>query len=357
MAFVVGFILLAFLVEVMARIFYFKVHGLPYICKKIGEYPYNEFVEACGPPLHWRLKPGYRKGAVSINSLGLRSPEPIAGRKRIWVVGESELFGAKLASEENIWFRELQKLLDQSAYDYQVMNGSVIGYNLAQTTHLVDSLPLAKGDVLILRPNQNDVSLAYIHGSDWEEGTTWPMAFIHKLERHRVWYLKLMDRSCFAGILRRRLSKGDGRASAFKPKPGFQWQNLLAYQERNLRDCIASGQQKGANVAFFDFSPSYGEKVHPGDEPKLSAIQANWRELVEGWSTYQFGIVETCIEQVAIPLALPVLRTRRHIWGNPDRYRLYHDLVHFNEQGHKAMAQALYEELLPSGLLVNGCGS
>lgn len=354
MAYVVGIVLMLVVVEIITRKLYFKAHGLPYINKRIGEYPYDEFIEACDPPMYWKLKPGYNKGQISINSLGLRSPEPVPGRKCIWVVGESDLFGAKLASEDKIWFRLLQQRLDQDGYDYQVMNCSIIGYNLEQTAKIVEALPVAKDDILLLRPNQNDVSIAYVHGGDWKEGTTWPLAFVHKLERRKAWYLKCMDQSCFAMKMRKKLVKGDSRSSAFSPKPGFQWEKLLGYQEELLRHLTENAQQKGVRVAFFDFSPSYGEKVTPEEESKLSAIQSNWRGLVEGWSKYQFGVVEECIQRVAVPMGLPVLRVKPHINNNPNRYLLYHDLVHFNEKGHSVLANALYDELMAASILDNG---
>ena len=70
MEYVIGIVLMLVVVEIITRKLYFKAHGLPYIYKRIGEYPYNEFIEECGPPMYWKLKPGYNKGQISINSLG-----------------------------------------------------------------------------------------------------------------------------------------------------------------------------------------------------------------------------------------------------------------------------------------------
>ncbi len=341
-------------IELIARKKYSMVHGLPYIPKRVGEYPYSDFIEECGSPLHWKLKAGYTKGQVHINSLGLRSPEPLPGKRRIWVAGESDLFGAKLALEDAIWFKELQRLLDTSHPGYQVINSSIIGYNMAQTAKAINTLPIAKGDILLLRPNQNDVSLAYIHGKDWNEGTPWPISFIHKLERHKPWYHKIISKSCAAMQLSKKMTKGNDRTSTFAPKPGFQWKNLLNYQETELRNIVENVSRKNIQAAFFDFSPSYGETVRIEEEPKLAAIQSNWRSLVEGWSKYQFGIVEECINRIAIPLKLPVLRLRPHILKKENHYLLYSDLVHFNEKGHKALAEAMYAELLKNNLLNDG---
>lgn len=77
-------ILLMGAAEVAARLLYYRRHGLKFVPKRIGEYPYNKFIEECSPPLHWRLKPCYGEGEVHINSLGLRSPERREGYRHIY---------------------------------------------------------------------------------------------------------------------------------------------------------------------------------------------------------------------------------------------------------------------------------
>lgn len=348
------FILILVLAEVKVRRHYYEEHGLPYLPKEVGEYPYNEFIEECAPPLGWTLKPGYGKGQVHINRLGLRSPELQPGRRRIWVVGESDYFGAKLAREEAIWFHKLQQSLDRAGHDFQVINASVIGHNIAQNAEFVISLPIEKGDIVLLRPNQNDVSIAYVQGKDWKEGNSWPLDFVHRLQRHKAWHLKQLDKSCLGMYLRRKFSKGEERANAFKPKPGFQWERLLDYEENKLGAMVEFARSRGAMVAFFDLATSYGPVISPEDEARLSAIQANWKGFVEGWSQYQFGLMDEGIKRVAVPMGLPVLKIASRIWAHPRRYLLYLDLVHFNEEGHGVLAEALYGELVESGLLEKG---
>lgn len=351
LVFFIVIVLVLVLTEVKARKHYHEVHGLPYVCKQIEEYPYNEFIQECGPPLHWKLKPGYGKGQVHINSLGLRSPEPLPGQRCIWVVGESDFFGPKLVREEAAWFNVLQQLLNNSGHDFQVMNASVIGYNISQSTELVTSLPIKKGDIVLVRPNTNDVSIAYIKGKAWKGGDSWPIDFVHKLQRQKTWYLKLMDKTCLGMFLRRKFSKDEDRSKAFKPAPGFQWERLLDYEENKVSSMVEFARKKGADVAFFDIAPSYGPAVKPEDEAKLSAIQSNWEGLVKGWSQYQFGIVDECVKRIGIPMGLPFLQISPYIWNHPKRYLLFLDLVHFNQEGHGILAQALYSELVKSKLL------
>jgi hypothetical protein len=345
MSYLVVIFFLLVLLEVKARKRFLKMHGVPYRYKKVGEYPYNKFIEECGPPLHWRLKSGYADSSMTINSLGLRSPEPQPGRPKVWVVGESEYFGAKLDDESRIWFRVLQARLDEFGYDYQVMNASIIGYNGQQAADFVSSLPVGEGDIVLLRANQNDVSIAYVNGEDWKPGMPWPLGFIHKQQRHKAWYLKLADRSCLGMYIRRRFTKGSGRAGAFAPKPGFQWENLLNYEVDQMQRIIGFSLERGAQVGLMDFASSYEAKISSEDEPKLSTIQSNWQGLVEGWSQYQFGIVEETYERLGKSIELPLLRTAPHIWEHPSRYQLYLDLLHFNADGHAAIAEALFVEL------------
>ncbi|MDY0375790.1 MAG: hypothetical protein RBQ72_08685 [Desulfobacterium sp.] len=346
-------VLVLVLIEVKARKHYQEVHGLPYVRKQIAEYPYNEFIEECGSPLNWKLKPGYGKGQMHVNSLGLRCAEPEPGRRRIWVVGESDLFGPKLVREQAAWFNVLQEQLDDSGHDFQVMNASVIGYNVSQSLELVRSLPIAKGDIVLVRPNTNDVSIAYIKGEAWKEGDSWPLEFVHKLERHKAWYLKAMDLTCMGMFLRRKFSKDEDRSKAFKPAPGFQWERLLDYEENKVRSMVEFARQKGAGVAMFDAAPSYGREVNPDDESKLSAIQSNWEGMVKGWSHYIFGILDEGVKRIGTPMGLPLLKVSSYLWNHPRRYLLYLDLVHFNIDGHRVMAQALYEELVKSKLLTH----
>ncbi|MBI9091707.1 MAG: hypothetical protein JEZ12_21060 [Desulfobacterium sp.] len=340
--------------EISARLLYSKKHGLKFIPKRIGEYPYNRFVEECGPPLYWRLKPGQGEQEVHINSLGLRSPERRQGCRHLWVVGESDLFGAKLIHEEKIWFKALQGHLDRAGYDIQVMNASVIGYNSHQAMAAVTQLPIEKDDLILLRPNVNDISIAYMHGSDWEPATPWPMAFIHKLERHKPWVFKLADMSCLGMGLRRRFFKESNITSAFTPKPGFQLEPVVAHQKECLGQMIEFARSKGATVGFFDLGFSYEPEIRPGDRAKLSSIQGNWESLVSGWAHYQFQSMDAIVKQLAEPAGLPVLKVSSHIWQHPDRYHLFLDLVHFNEHGHAVFAQALYDELVASRLLNKG---
>lgn len=351
MLYIVLFFLILAASELTVRTLYARKHGMPYRYKHFAEYPYNAFIEECPPPLFWRLKPGYQKGQMHINSLGFRAPELQPDRPKIWLVGESEFFGARLPQENTIWFRGLQQLLDENGCRYQVINASVIGYNQAQSAAVVTSLPLARGDILLLRANINDVSIAYTQGKNWQPGSTWPLQFIHHLQSHKKWYLKLLDRTCLGMLLRRNILKIEGRKNIFKPAAGFQWDRLLAYQKEHLEIMVEYAAERGVHIAFFGEALSYQPENSPEDEAGLAAIQNNWREFVELWSQYQFRVTELGYTEVGAPRGLPLLDLAKHIRSRPDVYLLYLDLVHFNTQGHQVLARALFDELQASGIL------
>lgn len=348
-ALVILFIVLA---EIKARKRYLKEHSIPFTPKKVGEYPYNEFIDECGPPLHWTLKRGYASKQIHINSLGQRGPEPKPGQRKIWIAGESELFGAKLPEEQQLWLYVLQRRLDEAGYDYQVMNASIIGYNGTQTAEAVTALPIGPGDILLIRPNQNDLSIAVVNGEDWEPGTPWPMAFIRKLQSHKPWYQKALDKTCLGAALRKKLVKSDQRQKAFAAKPGFQQERVFEESLNPLKRMTAYAREKGADVALFDNVFSYEAEVRPEDEGKLSAIQANWRFYIDTWSTLQFALLDYAVERFAVPEGLPVLRMAPYIWEHPRRYQMFIDIVHFNAEGHEAYAQALFSELLDKNIIV-----
>ncbi len=99
------------------------------------------------PDLFWSLKPDLRlqthnlKGQpirVSTNSLGLRSPEPLAkkpGEVRILSLGESSTFGAYV-DDKQTYSRLLEQLLNAEAPEgrrYRVINGGVSAYSSFQS--------------------------------------------------------------------------------------------------------------------------------------------------------------------------------------------------------------------------------
>lgn len=180
------------------------------------------------------------------------------------------------------------------------------------------------------------------------------MAFVHKLQRHRPWYLKLVDMSCLGIYLRRRFFAEKNLANTLSPKPGFQLERVLDHQEDCLNRMIEFARSKGARVGLFDLAFSYGPEIRPDEREKLSSIQANWEKLVGGWGQYQFRSMEESIKRIAGPAGMPVLNIVPYILQHPERYHLFLDLVHFSALGHGVVARALYDELVAAMLLTRG---
>ncbi len=90
------------------------------------------------PPRRYRLHPGYRgrisnqvefDHTVTVNSHGMRGPEPTAAANRVLVLGDSFTFGVG-ASEEETFPARLQSHLREAGVDAVVWNAGVPGYGV-----------------------------------------------------------------------------------------------------------------------------------------------------------------------------------------------------------------------------------
>ncbi len=86
------------------------------------------------PEISYELKPSIEEKAfrnvVTTNALGFRSPEPVAGKPIVALLGDSIAFGYGVADSETLGARLQAELRD----GYQVLNAAVPGYNALQET-------------------------------------------------------------------------------------------------------------------------------------------------------------------------------------------------------------------------------
>lgn len=117
---------------------------------KMKDYTPPIYEKSDNPKISYKLKPNIREHAfrntVTVNSLGLRSPERDPLKPLIVLVGDSITFGYGVADDETLG-ANLSKLLP--AYDIQ--NAGVSGYNVGQEAALFQEIiaPL-KPEVLVL---------------------------------------------------------------------------------------------------------------------------------------------------------------------------------------------------------------
>ena len=73
---IVGFVVLAIVLEMAARLYHRSSFLVPFRSRRVGEYPFTRFTEQQDPPLYFRFKKGFRSPMVSLNRFGLRGPDP-----------------------------------------------------------------------------------------------------------------------------------------------------------------------------------------------------------------------------------------------------------------------------------------
>lgn len=113
------------------------------------------------PELFWAPRPGWKGTflgqAVSINSLGLRGPEPDRPKRPEWrrlaVFGDSITFGYGVADEET-YAAQIARLADESV---DVVNAGVTGYTSHQVLRLLQRIaPTVQPDVATFCIGWND---------------------------------------------------------------------------------------------------------------------------------------------------------------------------------------------------------
>ena len=343
------FIGLGLLFEVGAR-GYHRFHFLmPFKAKIIAEYPYTRFVEKAEPPLFFRFKKGFHSDKININRFGLRGKEPAADgtKKRMLVLGESDYFGPKLNRETDMWNVRLEKILGAKGHSqWEILTGGNPGYNTVQHRAFWDrELNRVHPDILLLRIGGfNDISQAFVMGSKWEPGAPWPFEFILKLERKRPWWQGLLGRSAVFFFLRRHLA--EQKADAFKPVDDkFQWEACKENAFSNQRALIEDAMARGIKVALVSWAPSYEVDMHPENRQRIAALQSNWQSFIKGWAPFQFEYFQKLSGEFAPKMGVPYIDLTRCFWDHPRRFELYLDLVHFNADGYKVLAESLYAEI------------
>ena len=349
--------ILAFLVliEIGCRLYYEHRFGIPFHSRVMGEYPYNSFVEQTDVPLYYRFKKNFHSSRVAINRFRCRGKEPaVDGRKkRIMVIGESMYFGAKLYREETLWSHRLEKILQDSGYgDWEVINAGNPMYNSVQHRILWEQeLREAKPDILILNMGGNDITQAWMMGSQWKPGIPWPWKFILALERKSPWWAKLLSRTCFYFLLRRNLT---ARKPFIFQDDAFAWEACLQTIQENFSAITKNAREAGAKVGYITFAVACDLIPKPGDRRKLDAIQANWEPFSKGNILYTYKLLDFFRNKVCPQLDTPFIDLQKAFNIHPRRYELFLDIAHWNARGMRVVAETLFRELVRLGWLDAG---
>lgn len=337
----------AALLEGGARIVYRNRTSLPYRPRLFGDYRYDEFVEKVPGPLENRLRAGYRSPSVTLNRFGLRGPEPCADgkRRRLVVIGESDIFGVKLGREADLWSVRLQRRLDGRESGWEVLNGGHPGYNSVQHRLLWEELwDRVRPDAIILRFGGNDLSQAYAMGRRWHPGAVWPTKFLWGMNSRQRPHQRLLLRSCLYYL-------GPGKALYRRPFGDVvkvfleeNWEGVCDQVLASHEALLGLARREGIPLAVV----SDGSLEHcvrtDEDRKALDGLNENWRAFSEGYGPY-YARFQELLKEKASPWGVPYLDLRESLVAKGSPGQFFFDGVHWNARGQAAVA-AIFDETL-----------
>lgn len=342
-----GLLVVAVLAEAAARRHYRRRFLVPFHSKAIGEYPFSEFTQLVGPPLHFRFKPGFRSPTLNINRFGLRGPEPApqGEKRRLLLIGESNFFGARLPNESDLWSIRLQQRLSaRGRSDWEIVNGGFPGYNVDQyhawwEEHLDRIAP----QIVIAGIGGNDLSQAFVMGERWIPGAPWPQKVIMALQRKSPWWNKVGAHFALYFLWRRRAMT---ERKGFSGGPGTpDWSACREHTREAYRDLYGACTRRGIRVAWITLAPAYTLAPSPEDRRRLSAIQSNWEENLSGAGRKMVELSQALTDgSLGVPAA-PVIDIMTPVWNHPKRCEMFHDVFHWNGAGHRVIAEIIDREV------------
>ena len=346
MELLLGGALAALALEAGARAVYRRRYSLSYRPRIYGDYRYGEFIERVAPPLSNRMRAGYRSRCVNVNRFSLRGPEPDddGRRKRLVVIGESDIFGVKLDREASLWSVLLQQRLEEThGGRWEVLNGGHPGYNSLQHRLLWEELwETVRPDALLLRFGGNDISQAYAMGSRWRPGAPWPAKFLWAMNSVQTPLQRLLLQSCLYYM-------GPGKA-LFRRTFGDVVKTFREENWEGVRDEVVENHRalidraKGCGVPVAIVSDGSLEHCVRNDEDRraLDALNENWRAFAEGYGSY-YNRFQDILRESATAWDVPYLDLRQAICSRGRPGELFYDGVHWNGAGQEIVARSFYD--------------
>jgi lysophospholipase L1-like esterase len=278
-------------------------------------------------------------------SFRIRRSETIRPRDqvkwRLLVLGGSTTFGEGMRREEDTWVYRLEELVRKRyGSDYDVINGGVLGYTIAENfIHYVTLLTNLEPDVVLLYTGINDVHprlfgrIAYDYSNyrlAWRSGDF----VLPPANPALAWFNPYRYYFLMTKILRLNVTGIGGLVSGTYPPPN-KWETELAtngpevyrtYLKNLVR--LIRAQNRAAGII-----PQY-----------FRATEANDILFVKGVEQHNVVNREVASE-LHIPFAGAVIDGKT--FGPADTY----DSCHFNEAGGRVMARVVFEFLQGAGLV------
>ncbi len=335
--------------EIFARIYFKRHFGIPFRSRMISEYPYSKFIKMVAAPLHYCFVRGFRSKSVNINRFGCRGaePEPAGEKKRLLVIGESNIFGVKLKHESQLWDARLKALLKRHGYtEWEIINAGTPIYNSTQhRLYWEQEIARVKPDIVLACFGLNDLSQAWMMGSKWIPEVAWPEKFVLALERKTPVFQHFLSNFCLYLLWRRSASD---RKDFPRWDEDFQWQKCLTVIEDNFQTLKNLARAQDAEVALFTAGFVYDIEPTPGEALKLEGIQANWRSFLSERGIYDLQLIDE-IRKISRKLQLPCIDLDEVLRHNPRRYELYIDIAHFNDAGMRVVARTFFQKISELG--------
>jgi lysophospholipase L1-like esterase len=273
------------------------------------------------PELFWSPRPGYHglflEHPVSINSLGLRGPEPVlpkpAGRRRVACFGDSITFGYGVGDDET-YAAALGRRLEGQSVD--VINAGVTGYTSYQV------LGLLRRVAPQLRPDVATICIG------WNDGTRRPLddaAYARRLSvasRAEGW----LDRSyLFRGLKSLYL-----RSAAAGAEEARTERVPLDQYRANLAALVDECRQQAIRPVFI----ALPHRKRAGEAAIVSPYPGMFRE-----SATTLGVPFVSATDLTLESSLP------------DTDSLFVDALHMSPSGNERMAEELARALQGLGLV------
>jgi len=289
-------------------------------------------------------KPGARFTKWSMNSLGFRGPEIVAGRSNIVVFGASETFGV-YESPDAEYPRQLEAELnaERPAHDqYNVINVALPGMRIGRVGYLDRAIEVTNAKYVVIYPTPAN----YI-------GTTAPLCTQTTVPVPDS--LGMADYIRLAGKLRQ-VAKEHAPSGVMTTLRKFSiWVHtrdidVMEHVPEASIDafradliCVTElARSRGAEPVLLTHATYFGSEIMPGDEEMMIA----WRRFYPGLSEAGFIDLEKrandAIRSIGHDAAVNVVDSARLIPRGPEYFA---DFVHFTDQGAARMATLISEQI------------
>lgn len=356
LSFVILVAIFFFMTELGARISYRRNFGAGYKAKRFAEYPYYDFIECCDPPEIYCMKKGYHSQQVNTNRFGLRGPEPAADgqARRLLFIGESNIFGAKIKNEEQLWSNEMLKLLKANDHnEWEIINGGIPVFNSVQhQAYWSRVLDQINPSAMLVSLGYNDIAQAWHFGDDWAPGKPWPESIARAKAGRRSLMTRFLELFCIYFFVSHLMKPSTGPSIKAAE---IDWERCKSSILDNYRWFANYARQHHIPIAFTTTAPVYSEGSDTSDETaeaenhRLAALQLNYSAYLDYYRPC-FLDLRTSLKDSADPdLEVPFIDLYAAFMANTRRFSCYYDLINWNHKGMTYAAKTLYQELFQLG--------